>query len=152
MIRRETHASYLTESLTELEAALGHLSYSAATCDAISSSQQTLTEDDLIKVEAFTSRFARVIDIMSKRVLRAIDQYEMLDPGTLLDVANRAEKRGLIDSTDWLRDIKDARNQIAHDYSGERLSEIFTYCRSEIPKLIDTCSRITKYGTSLLNK
>ncbi len=150
MIRKETHAAYLLESLAELEAAIGHLTYSAKTCDSIVFLDHSPTEDELINVEAFTSRFARVIDIMSKRVLRAIDQYEMLDPGTLLDVANRAEKRGLIDSTNWLRDIIDARNQIAHDYSGERLAEIFTYCRTELPNLLDTCSRIATYGNTLL--
>jgi len=86
---------------------------------------------------------------MSKRVLRALDQFEMHDPGTLLDVANRAEKRGLVDSVEWLRELKDIRNRISHDYVGDRLPEILAYCRAELPTLLETCKRIMAYGDGL---
>jgi uncharacterized protein YutE (UPF0331/DUF86 family) len=81
-----------------------------------------------------------------------LDRFEFYDAGTLLDVANRAEKRGLIDTVDWLRELKDMRNQIAHDYAGARLPEILVYCRDELPRLLDTCQRIQTYGRSLLGK
>lgn len=110
------------------------------------------TEEALARIEAFTSRFARVVDLMSKRVLRAMDQFEMYEPGTLLDVANRAEKRGLIESTDWLRELKDIRNRISHDYAGDRLPEILAYCRGELPRLFGTCRRIRDYGQRLLER
>jgi uncharacterized protein with HEPN domain len=89
---------------------------------------------------------------MSKRVLRAMDQFEMSEAGTLLDVANRAEKRGVIESVDWLRELKDTRNWISHDYSGDRLPEIAAYCREELPRLLATCKRIKDYGDALLAK
>jgi len=104
----------------------------------------------LVRIEAFTSRFARVVDLISKRVLRAMDQFEMYEAGTLLDVANRAEKRGVIESVDWLRELKDTRNRISHDYAGDRLPEILAYCREELPRLLATCKRIKEYGDTLL--
>lgn len=144
------HAAFLAESLAELERALGHLEYSAAKCPVPPLGSITASEEVLANIEAFTSRFARVIDLMTKRVLRAIDTFEMHETGTLLDVANRAEKRGLIDSVDWLRELKDTRNRISHDYAGNRLPEVLTYCLAEMPRLLTACERIRNYGASLL--
>lgn len=146
----QTQAAYLAECLAELDRAVGHLLYSANACAAFAPDEPNLSEDALAGIEAFTSRFARVIDLMSKRVLRAIDQFEMYETGTLLDIANRAEKRGMIDSVDWLREIKDTRNRISHDYAGDRLPEILVYCREELPRLLATCKRINDYANTLL--
>jgi uncharacterized protein YutE (UPF0331/DUF86 family) len=146
----QTQATYLRESLAELDRALGHLEYSATACADLPLPQTPPTEEALAIIEAFTSRFARVVDLMSKRVLRAMDRFEMYEAGTLLDVANRAEKRGVIDSVDWLRELKDTRNRISHDYAGDRLPEILAYCREELPRLLDTCQRIKDYAGKLL--
>ena len=146
----QTQAAYLAESLAELERALSHLVYSANACADLPPDEPTPNEEVLARIEAFTSRFARVVDLMSKRVLRAMDQFEMYEAGTLLDVANRAEKRGVIESVDWLRELKDTRNRISHDYAGDRLPEILAYCREELPSLLATCKRIKDYGDALL--
>ena len=148
----QTQAAYLAESLAELDRALCHLVYSANACADLPADDPAPSEEALARIEAFTSRFARVVDLMSKRVLRSMDQFEMYEAGTLLDVANRAEKRGVIESVDWLRELKDTRNQISHDYAGDRLPEILVYCREELPALLETCKRIRVYGTTLLAK
>lgn len=145
------HAIYLEECLAELERSLRHLEYSANACACRASDPTALDEETLVMVEAFTSRFARVVDLMSKRVLRAIDQFEMYEAGTLLDVANRAEKRGLIDSVDWLRELKDTRNRISHDYAGDILPEILVYCQEELPAMLASCRRIIAYGRHLID-
>lgn len=147
---RSPEAAYLRDSLDELVRASGHLLYSADACGGLSADMAVLSEEELCRVEAFTSRFARVVDLLTKRVLRALDHFELYDSGTLLDVANRAEKRGLIESVDWLRELKDTRNRIAHDYAGDRLSEILGYCREELPRLSETCQRTLAYGEALL--
>lgn len=141
------YRKYLEESIVELDRALAHLDFSARALAGLDADliTENLDEATLAQVEALTSRFARVIDLLSKRVLRALDQYEMQDPGTLLDVANRAEKRGIIPSVDWLRELKDTRNQISHDYAGDRLAEIFKYCREKLPELRATCTRTKTY-------
>jgi uncharacterized protein YutE (UPF0331/DUF86 family) len=146
----QPQAAYLAESLAELERALGHLRYSASSCAEQVARPASPSEEELARIEAFTSRFARVVDLMSKRVLRAIDAFEMYEPGTLLDVANRAEKRGLIESVEWLRELKDTRNRISHDYAGDLLPEVLAYCRAELPRLSAACERIATYGNALL--
>jgi uncharacterized protein YutE (UPF0331/DUF86 family) len=147
----QSQAAYLAESLAELERALGHLHYSASVCAEPALHEAAPSDEELVRIEAFTSRFARIVDLMSKRVLRAIDQFEMYEPGTLLDIANRAEQRGVIDSVDWLRELKDTRNRISHDYAGDRLAEILVYCRNELPRLSAACERIGIYGRTLLD-
>jgi uncharacterized protein with HEPN domain len=63
-----------------------------------------------------------------------------------------AEKRGIIESVDWLRELKDTRNRISHDYAGDRLPEILAYCREELPRLLTTCKRMMDYGERLLGR
>ena len=144
-------AAFLAESLADLEKALHHLQYSAATCGSSAGFDAIPPEEQLIRVEAFTGRFARVVDILSKRVLRAIDQYEMNDPGTLLDIANRAEKRGLIDSANWLREVREVRNQISHDYAGERLQDVMAYCQDQLANLTEACRRSINHAKNLIH-
>jgi len=144
--------AFLAESLDELERALEHLRYSAQVCRGIDAQSGSFTEDQLILVEAFTSRFARVADLLVRKVLRALDQVEWNESGTLLDVALRAEKRGLVDSVDWLREIKDLRNRISHDYAGDHLPEIFAYCLAGFSKLEAICRKVASYSRDLLAK
>ena len=98
-------------------------------------------------MEAFSSRFARTVDLLVNKVLRSLDRMELLSPGTLLDVVNRAEKRGFILRAADLREMKDVRNIIAHDYAGAKTSEIFAYCREQMPVLDSVCDRVAEYAS-----
>lgn len=80
--------------------------------------------DQLESVEVFCSRFARTVDLLVNQVLRGLDRAELQAQGTLIDVVNRAEKRGLVEHAETLREMKDLRNIIAHDYAGARLAEV----------------------------
>lgn len=100
---------------------------------------------ELESVEAFCSRFARAVDLRVNKTLRSLDRLELLPPGTLLDVVNRAEKRGFTPRAADLRQMKDLRNIIAHDYSGAKMPEIFAYCREQKPALDSICDRTQEY-------
>lgn len=141
---RSARGQFLQAAADELSAAWGHLQFSASSVDKFSS-DENWDEAALEKVEAYTSRFARVVDLLTTRVLRAIDQFELLEPGTLIDVANRAEARGWIPSVDWLRELKDVRKRIAHDYSGEQLIEIFRFCQSAYGQLEASVEQVLEY-------
>jgi uncharacterized protein YutE (UPF0331/DUF86 family) len=143
------YADYLQSARQELLDARRHLSFSIESVAVVVSSAKW-SDSDLEKVEAFTSRFARVVDLLTNRVLRAIDRYELNEPGSLLDSANRAEARGLISEVDWLRELKDVRNRIAHDYAGLQLPDLFIYCQRVIPELEQTCERVDDYIDQLL--
>jgi hypothetical protein len=139
------YKAYLLEAKSEFTASLSHLEFSYHSVAELSERLDSLSESDLEKIEAFTSRFARVVDLLVHRVLRAIDRYEFNEPGTLIDVANRAESRELIQSVDWLRELKDVRNRIAHDYAGEQLIDLLKFCREAFLELSSACERTVAY-------
>ena len=126
-----------------------HLNFSTKSVSSILAEGEW-TELELEKVEAFTSRFARVVDLLINRVLRAIDRFELNEPGTLLDTANRAVARNLISGVDWLRELKDIRNRIAHDYAGLQLPDLFVYCQRVVPELGLSCEKVDAYIAQLL--
>ena len=58
-------------------------------------------------------------------MFRSIDDYELENQGTLIDVVNNAHKRGLIHSIEEVRTIKDIRNEIVYEYVEEGLLDVF---------------------------
>lgn len=95
--------------------------------------------------EALTARFARLNDFLVQRVLRTLDQIELLDEGTPLDRLQRAETRGLIASVDRWRELRLLRNAIAHDYLIESADRVLAESLVAAPELLDTVSRILCY-------
>ncbi len=90
-------------------------------------------------LEALTARFARLTDILTQKVLRAVDALELVDEGSLLDRFNRVEKRGIARAEELVR-MRQLRNRIAHDYALSDLiqlhQEAFHQCDS-LFKMID---------------
>jgi len=103
------------------------------------------SEDELDVLETLASRFGRTCDMLIHKVFRSIDKVELEEGGTLIDVVNRAEKRGLIDSVDELRIMKDLRNQIVHEYISEGLVEFFEDIMKYAPKLFGIRTKIEEY-------
>jgi len=134
----------LQEFLEQMQESLKWLRRSYDQCKAIGV-KENYTEDEFDKLENLCSRFARSIDLIVNKVFRSLDKVELEDGGTLIDVVNRAEKRGLIESVDEIREMKDLRNQIVHEYLSDALigliGEVFEYT----PKLFEVQDRIRKY-------
>ena len=87
----------LLQTLQRLERAATWLKRSAAICEDIDLTGDIgLEEHDAL--EALASRFARASDMLVQRAFRGIDRAELEDPGSVLDVLAKAEKRGLIES------------------------------------------------------
>lgn len=136
------------QSLAELESARAHLRFSAQRVAHLPVSLAGVSEAQLESAEAFTSRFARAVDLLVNKVLRCLDALELRPEGTLLDVVLAAEQRGLVSSADLLRELKGVRNTIAHDYAGSQLPEIFAFCRRHYPELEAICDRVSRYATT----
>ena len=108
------HASQLLkQGLADLADARQHLDYSFQQVECLPETLTGVTEAQLESVEAFTGRFARAVDLLVNKVLRSLDRVELKPEGTLLDVINHAEKRGFVDRSEELREMKDVRNMIA---------------------------------------
>lgn len=149
---KPNHASrLLKQGLTDLADARRHLDYSFRQVEGLPDTLAGATEAQLANAEAFTGRFARAVDLLVNKVLRSLDHVELKPEGTLLDVVNRAEKRGFVDQAEVLREMKDVRNIIAHDYAGAKAAEIFTYCRAQKPVFDAACERVSDYAGRILS-
>lgn len=142
----------LRQNLLELAEARQHLDYSFEQVKSFPAALTGATEAQLESVEAFTNRFARSVDLLVNKVLRALDRVELKPQGTLLDVVNRAEKRGFVASAGELREMKDVRNIIAHDYAGTKLADIFAYCRDQKPAFDTICREVATYTGPLVKQ
>jgi len=149
-VKRDHARSLLERALAELASARRHLDFSFQQVAGLSDDWNGATEEQLESAEAFTGRFARAVDLLVNKVLRGLDRVELKPEGTLLDVVNRAEKRGLIARAEELREMKDVRNVIAHDYAGAKAAEVFAYCRQEKPLFDDICDRVAAYASRIL--
>lgn len=101
--------------------------------------------DDWDQLEALSGRFGRLTDLVLYKVFRAIDRYELEETGSLLDSSNRAVKRGLIESVDALRDLKDLRNEIVHEYAIDDLNGLYEDIHAATPELLNVVTRIGEY-------
>ena len=101
--------------LSDMEKARDILLFSFSKCNKVNMTEG-LTDNEMESLEALTSRFSRLSDILIQKVFRAIDIFDLDDEGTVRDRINRAEKKGYIDSADVFIDIRILRNEISHEY------------------------------------
>lgn len=76
-------------------------------------------------MDALSSKFARVSDIYTQKVLKTLLFLLREDALTFIDRVNLCEKLGIITSADELIAIRDLRNTIALEYLSENLLEIY---------------------------
>ncbi len=87
--------------------------------------------------ENLCSRYSRTIDFLIRKVFRSLDDVEFETQGTLVDVVNRAHKRGLFDRIEDIRHIKDLRNEISHEYMDDALQRLFGDILKWTPVVLD---------------
>ncbi|MEN9597377.1 MAG: hypothetical protein RL236_1811 [Pseudomonadota bacterium] len=100
--------------------------------------------------ENLCSRFSRTIDFLIRKVFRAIDAAEFETQGTLIDTINKAHKRQLFESIEVMRDLKDLRNEIVHEYIDDALEAVFVEVRDLTPALIQIVNNTLTYAKRLL--
>lgn len=124
----------LNESIKLLDSARVTFRHSIAICNTIGIKDE-YSLDELDHFEALTARFARISDICTQKVMRAVFQLLREDQPTFIDKASFAEKIGMIHSADELIIIRDLRNTIAHEYVLDALNEIFANVLEYAPRL-----------------
>ena len=86
--------------------------------------QSEFSFEELESVDSLTSKFSRTSDIYLQKVLRSIWMLLREDTVPLIDLLNRAEKLMIIVSAEELLQMRDIRNQIAHEYLPEAVPEL----------------------------
>lgn len=130
---------FLKGIILDLAAAVQHLEYSYKKVQGLSKNKDQMTEENLESWEGFVSRFARVSDLFCAQYLRL--KILSADPafrGEFIDVLNRAEKMGLIESVDKWYEIRVLRNFSVHEYAGKKFTITVTRMLELCPLLIAT--------------
>lgn len=141
----------LQTQLLDLEKAAAHLRYSLDRTKGLFGRHDWQPEE-LERLESFASRFARLSDLLMQRVMRLIDDLELMDSGTLLDRIHRAEKREWVADAMTLVRIRELRNLIAHEYMAEKMAEIYAAVAALAPELIAIVGKVIAYARELANK
>ncbi len=141
--------SILIQVVNDLSSAKKQLKHSLSQCNEMKN-KLDYNQEELDKLEALSSRFARLVDILLKRSYRTLDVYLLEEGGTFLDVLNKAEKRGLFNSLDEIRIIKDIRNLIAHEYAQSHFGKIISDIFSFSPNLLCLVDKFENYCKKII--
>jgi hypothetical protein len=76
-------------------------------------------------MDALSSKFARLSDIYTQKVLKTMLFLLRESAPTFIDRINLCEKLEIISSAEELTAIRDLRNTIAHEYLSDNLLEIY---------------------------
>ena len=135
----------LSFELENLAMAKDALQYSFQKCQKIKL-HEGLSNEELEGFEAFTSRFARLSDIIIQKIFRLLDFIDLEDTGTVRDRINRAEKKGVILSANSFLEIRILRNEIAYEYRAETTYAIFEKVLVYSPTLLESVDTIKDYA------
>ncbi|MBM3198684.1 MAG: hypothetical protein FJZ58_05460 [Chlamydiae bacterium] len=134
----------LKQELNTLEDASNILTRSYEICKQIGQKENYPLEE-LDHLEALTSRFARLSDLLMQKIFRIVDELDLETPGTVRDRLNRAEKKRLISSADSFIKIRILRNDIAHEYMPQALWQIYKQVMEWTPCLLDAVGEVKQY-------
>ena len=106
---------------------------------------EKLTEEQLEIIETLMNRYSRAVDILINKVLRSLDYLELEESSRKLDIVIRAEKRGFVRDYNILIEMKDLRNELAHEYLEERLRDRLEEVMSKSRELVEIADEINRY-------
>lgn len=141
----------LQEELPNLEKAAAYLAFSLERCRELVE-RSSWGPEELERLESMTSRFSRLSDLLTQRIMRLIDELELTPEGSLLDRFHRAEKRGWVQNANELVRLRELRNLIAHEYAADQMVEIYRATALLAPKLLDLVPMIIAYSDKLLQQ
>jgi uncharacterized protein YutE (UPF0331/DUF86 family) len=147
----QIHIDLLRENIDTLNLSAGWIQYSYEQTSAIETKAKYTTEE-FDKLENLASRYARTTDMLVNKVLRSIDTVESEDIGSIIDIMNRAEKRGIVSSSELLHTIKDLRNNIVHEYKIAEITRFFADVQKYTPILLDIIKNVNVYCERYLEK
>lgn len=139
-----TELDNLDKAATYLAASLGRSGKLLGRAD--------LGPDELERLESMASRFARLSDLLTQRVMRLVDDLELTPAGSLLDRIQRAEKRGWVERAEDLVRIRELRNLVAHEYAAERMAEIYAGIAGLTPALLAVVPKVRTYAEDLTRR
>lgn len=109
---------------------------------------EQLDDQALERLDAFRVRYAQFQDLLANKLFRNLLRLEEETTGTMLDVLNAMEKRGLIASFDHWKILRELRNTFMHDYPDQMAikAEALTRAHRMAEELCQVLRRIREYA------
>src|SRR5210317_507888 len=132
--KRNLLLAQLSENFVLLEKSMTALDYSYDKCNAIGEKGEYDLEQQE-SFEALTSRFARTSDILTQKVFKTLFILLQENTKTIIDAANLLEKLEVLESADDLLNVRELRNQIAHEYVESDVKALFFDVLRYVPEI-----------------
>ncbi len=120
----------------------------------IERAQQLETDPELSeRLDAFVSRFGRLQDTVGDKLLPALLAAMGETPGPAIDNLDKAEKFGLLPSSDAWMEMRKLRNQMVHEYI-EDLAVLCSALRTGhqfVPSLVSAANACIAQAHKLIN-
>jgi hypothetical protein len=136
----KNYLKLLNEEWSYFQMAEEQLDYSHLQLQKVSL-EVDFSDEELVQMEAYTARFARVLDIYTQKILKTIDILEGYGDGSLRDILNRCEKSGIISNANKVLTWRILRNEIAHDYIPNQQRKVFFEVREHYAGLLDSIAK-----------
>ena len=96
---------------------------------------EALSDEEVEAIDQYLFRFAKLQDTIGNKLFRLIvsEYIDDIERVTFLDILNKLEKIGILDSVEIWKNIRDIRSNISHQYDdnskemAEALNNIFAY-------------------------
>ncbi len=149
--KRKLLISQMEEYLALLDKSVVALRYSYKKCSAIKEeSEYDLEQQE--SFEALTSRFARTSDILTQKVFKTLFILLQENTKTIIDVANFLEKLEIVEKAADLLNIREIRNQIAHEYVESDIKALFHDVLRYVPLLKKIIDNVKNYFNKHLTR
>jgi len=142
--KRKLLVKQLDEYLTILKKSTEALLYSYDKCRAIGKKDDYNLEEQE-SFEALAARFARSSDILTQKVIKTLFIFLQENIKTIIEAANFLEKLEVIEKADDLLNIREIRNQIAHEYVEPDIKELFFDVLRYVPELKKIIDNVETY-------
>ena len=105
------------------------------------------------RLEAFVSRFARMQDTIAQKLLPRWLAALAETPASVIDNLNRAERLGVLESTDRWLEARRLRNRLVHEYmeSAETFASDLVLAKDHAGLLVDCYNRMRAFAAERMN-
>jgi uncharacterized protein with HEPN domain len=142
--KRKLLLTQFNENLVLLHKSVIALDYSYDKCRAIGEKGE-FDLDQQESFEALASRFARTSDILTQKVFKTLFILLQENIKTIIDAANLLEKLAVLESADDLLNVRELRNQIAHEYVESDVKALFFDVLRYVPEIKKIINNVTAY-------
>ena len=142
--KKKLLTAQLNENFEALEKSLDVLNYSFRKCKSLGEKEEYEPEEQE-SFEALTSRFARTSDILTQKVFKSLFALLQENVKTIIDSANILEKLEIVENADAILNIRELRNQIAHEYVEADLNALFMDVLRYVPAIETVVNNLKKY-------